>query len=285
MITEVKKQKIAEKLANYVSKYESQARAANSLRDVSAATINHMLNGKWQLIKEEMWRNVASQIGYKDEEWVTVETRDFRLLTTFLRDAQDNSLVIAITGEAGTGKSVALRKYAEENKNAYLIKCNEYWNRKTFLQEVLTTLGRDYSGYTVAEMMAEVVKYLKATENPELIFDEFDKVSDQILYFFITLYNMLEDHCGIVLCATDHLAKRIKRGLKINKKGYKEIYSRIGRKFIELKGLSSADITQICIANGIDSKELIKGVIEDCEGDLRRVKRKIHALKQQLNAA
>ncbi|MEG2791945.1 MAG: ATP-binding protein, partial [Odoribacter sp.] len=97
---------------------------------------------------------------------------------------------------------------------------------------------------------------------------------------FITLYNQLEEHCGIVMCATDHLQKRIKRGLKLNKKGYKEIFSRIGRKFVELDGVCTSDVVSICIDNGITDKTTIKEIIEDCEWDLRRVKRKIHALKQ-----
>jgi hypothetical protein len=118
-------------------------------------------------------------------------------------------------------------------------------------------------------------------ESPLLILDEADKLSDQVLYFFITLYNQLEDHCGIVLIATDHLQKRINRGLKLNRKGYKEIYSRIGRKFVELHGVGSTDVAQICMANGINDTKQIKEIYNDCEGDLRRVKRKIHAFKIQ----
>lgn len=140
-------------------------------------------------------------------------------------------------------------------------------------------MGGNSSGYTVGEMMDEIIKRLKTMENPLIIMDEADKLSDQVLYFFITLYNSLEDSCGIILCATDHLEKRIKKGLRLNKKGYQEIYSRIGRKFIELRGLGSRDIAMVCQANGITDKQQIKDVIEDSEYDLRRVKRKIHALK------
>lgn len=280
MINESQKQKIGLKLTEYVSRFDgSQNKASKSLKNVSNATINNMLNGKWESITDEMWRNVATQIGYNEEEWSAVQTRDYLTMCHILADSQSNSLVFAITGEAGTGKSFTLKQYAESHRNAYLIRCCEFWNRKTFLSELLTTMGRDSSGWTVTEMMTEAVRVLKTKETPILIFDEFDKVSDQVLYFFITLYNQLEDRCGIVLCATDHLAKRIRRGLKINKKGYKEIYSRIGRKFIELKGPGSTDITQICMANGVTDRQSIKMVIEDAEGDLRRVKRKIHALK------
>lgn len=280
MITDSKKQKIAEKLQLYCDRFGSQNKAANSLRNVSGATISQMLNHNWELITDDMWRNVAAQIGYTEEQWVIVETRDSKLLTTVLNDAKENSLVFGIVGDSGYGKTQTLKHYKESNKNAYVLHCAEYWNRKTFLQELLTDMGRDYSGYTVAEMMQEVVRLLKMIESPIVILDEADKLSDQVLYFFITMYNQLEDHCALIIIATDHLSKRIKRGLKLNKKGYKEIYSRIGRKFIELKGPSTSDIKAICMANGITANEQIKDIIEDCENDLRRVKRKIHAFKK-----
>lgn len=284
MISENQKQAIAAKLASYVERFESQNKAAKTLRNVSSATISQILNRKWELIADEMWRGVGSQIGYSEMQWVAVETGDFKLLNSILDSARTNSTVFAVIGDAGTGKTFALRNYVENNKRSYLLQCNEFWNRKTFMQELLTAMGRDYSGYTVNEMMNEVVKALKTQQSPSIIMDEADKLNDQVLYFFITLYNQLEDHCAIVLCATDHLAKRIKRGLKLGKRGYKEIYSRIGRKFIELDGLSTSDITAVCVANGVTDKVRIREVIEDSEYDLRRVKRKIQGIKQLLNA-
>ena len=280
MITELSKQQVTEKLKEYCDRYESQNKAAKSLNGVSSATISQALNSNWELISDEMWRNIGSQIGYSENEWVAVEIRDFKRLNGLLADSQNFGNVFAVTGEAGSGKSFALRQFANENKRVYLLQCYEYWNRKMFLQELLSSLGRDYSGYTVGEMMTEAVRVLKTQHCPLIIMDEADKLSDQVLYFFITLYNQLEDRAGIVLCATDHLAKRIRRGLKLNKKGYKEIYSRIGRKFIELSGPGSSDIASICLANGITEKSKIKDIIEKSEFDLRRVKRLIHAQKQ-----
>ncbi len=278
MITETNKEQIRERLTDYSARFGSQNKAANSLRGVSSATVSQIINSNWELVSEEMWRNIGTQIGWSEHEWVAVETRDYKVLTSILTDAQKHSNVFAITGESGSGKSFVMRRFMESNKRVYLLQCAEYWNRKVFLSELLNAIGRDASGLSVPEMMAEAVRGLKVQDRPLLILDEADKLSDQVLYFFITLYNQLEDRCGIVLCATDHLSKRIYRGLKRNTKGYKEIYSRIARKFIELNGVGSGDITQICIANGISDRSVIKQILEDSECDLRRVRRKIHAI-------
>lgn len=275
------KQQIVLKLQEYCESKGSQNKAANSLNGVSSATISLMINNKWELINDDMWRNVASQIGFNSKEWNYVRTGDFVLITDLLNDAKTNSNVFAIIGEAGSGKSKALELYTKDNRSTYLLKCSEFWNRKEFLLQLSATMGVDYGGFTVAEMMNDIIKKLKSQNEPCIIIDEADKLTDQVLYFFISLYNQLEDSCGIVMCATDHLSKRITKGLKLNKKGYKEIYSRIGRKFITLRGVSPTDITSICIANGVDDKKMIADIIGDAEYDLRRVKRKIHALKNK----
>lgn len=276
-MTNLEKKQIQDKLQAYISAKGSQNKAANTMPGVSSATISQVLNNNWEKINNQMWRKIGAYVGWAAKTWEAVQTRDYKKLNFLLEQSQDNSVVYAITGEAGTGKSFTLKSYASSHNHTYLLSCNEYWNRKYFLSELLTSMGRDYSGLTVAEMMMEAVSLLKKQECPLIIFDEADKLSDQVLYFFITLYNQLEDHCGLVLIATDHLKKRIKRGLKLNKKGYKEIYSRVNRKFIELSGPGVTDITQICLANGIENKQLIKEVFDDSEGDLRRVKQKITA--------
>ena len=277
------KEQIAEKLAKYVEKMGSQNKAAHSLKNVSSAVLSQIKNRNWDLISEDMWRNIAAQIKFHSSDKEIIETINFREISALLKDAQQHSNVFAVVGPAGCGKTESLKTYAKNNTNAFLLSCNEYCNRKTFLMELLQVMGRDYGGLTVAEMMHEAVKRLLAMEEPVIFMDEVDKLPDQVLLFFITLYNKLEGRVGIVLIATDHLAKRIKRGVKINKKGYNEIYSRIGRKFIELNGVTYSDVVGICTTNGIDEKHLIKAIWDDSENDLRRVYRKIHAIKSKAN--
>jgi len=280
MVTQNEKLDIQARLQEYCLQKGSQNKAANSLTGVSAATISKLLNGEWELINEVMWRNIAAQIGVKQKTWIVVETRDFKLLNTVFSDAQENSLVMAVCGESGNGKSKIAEMYEQSNQNVFLLSCSDHWNRKLFLQELLRVMGRNSDGDTVGDMMSTIVYELKKIENPLIIIDEADKLSDQVLYFFITLYNQLEDHCGIVLMATDFLEKKIKRGLRLNRKGYKEIYSRIGRKFIKLKGVNVNDITEVCIANGVENKAVINDIINDSDNDLRRVKRKVYAYKK-----
>ena len=67
------------------------------------------------------------------------------------------------------------------------LSCSEYWNRKEFLGELLQSLGTEPGGSTVADMMREAIRQLKRREGVLIVLDEADKLSDQVLHFFITI--------------------------------------------------------------------------------------------------
>lgn len=276
----MKKEEIVAQLRSYVERKGSQKKAANSLDGVSSATINKMLNGTdWETISEEMWRSVAQQTRTKSEGWQLADTSVHREMTMLLSRAQEDALVAGVIGAAGSGKTETCREYADEHRNVYHITCGEHWNRRTFVSKVLKSMGANVAGYTINDMMEEVVDALSRADNPLLILDEADKLSDQVLYFFITLYNQLEGRCGIVLCGTQYLKARIARGVRLGKKGFEEILSRLGRRFFELAEIGEEDIALVCVANGIESDVKIRKITKESESDLRRVKRSVWAAK------
>lgn len=276
----MKKEEIVAQLRSYVERKGSQKKAANSLDGVSSATINKMLNGTdWETISEEMWRSVAQQTRTKSEGWQLADTSVHREMTMLLSRAQEDALVAGVIGAAGSGKTETCREYADEHRNVYHITCGEHWNRRTFVSKVLKSMGANVAGYTINDMMEEVVDALSRADNPLLILDEADKLSDQVLYFFITLYNQLEGRCGIVLCGTQYLKARIARGVRLGKKGFEEILSRLGRRFFELAEIGEEDIALVCVANGIESDAKIRKITKESESDLRRVKRSVWAVK------
>ena len=148
-----------------------------------------------------------------------------------------------------------------------------------------TMMQEGTTGFLAAAPSNTLPMYLKMQEAPLLILDEADKLSDKVLYFFISLYNALEGECGLLMVATSHLELRIRKGVKANRKGYNEIWSRVGRKCVTLKGVSAADITAVCEANGVTDPMDIEIVINDSESDLRRVRRKVHAILKGKEAA
>lgn len=269
------KELIASRLREYCAAQGGQNKAANTLKGVSAATISKILNGDWDTIADGMWHNVSKQISSSAEGWSLVGTSVYEELTELLECAQQDSQVMAIVGSAGCGKSATIRQYASSHEEVTAIVCSEYQNRTSWLSAVMEAMGLDPRGLSVAEKIGQIVRRLKRADKPLLILDEADKMSDQVLYFFVTLYNELEGHCGVVLCATQYLDKRLVRGLRSGRKGYEEVYSRIGRQCIQLSVLSPEDISLVCVANGITGDRKVRKIADEAECDLRRVRRAV----------
>lgn len=274
------KKEIQMLLKQFIEQYPSQAKAVQKLQGVSEATVIHIRAGEWESISDDMWRKVGKQVGWsKKGKWQLVRTKATEKLIQVFDDAREYSNVFAVCADPGSGKSFTSEWYELKKENVYVISCSEYFNRKTFLQQILAKMGKPNTGLSVPEMMDLIVELSMRKESPLFIFDEFDKVSDSILYFFITLYNRLESYAGMVIMATDFLAKRINKGVKNKKKGYAEIYSRIGRRYLSLPVPTQAEVFEIGKANGITDPQDLHSIYNECDGDLRRVKRSIHKRK------
>lgn len=274
-ITEAIKKEVQETLRLYVSNNSSQRAAAESLNDVSEATVIQIMNGNWDKIADKMWRNVAKQLGVGQRQMKLVETLDFQTMFLVFDTAKEEGATLAVVGNAGSGKTSVSKMYRQLHRqsNAFYIECREYWNKKTFLSKVLQEMGRSDAGMNAVEMMETIVREMRKLHQPLLIMDEIDKLPDPVLKFFITFYNELNGMCGFVWLSTNNIEKRMRKGLATNRNGYQELYSRIGSKFIHLTGANSKEIAQICRANGVTDPEDVNTIINECNGDLRRVER------------
>lgn len=284
-MTSNEKDIIRESLRAYVAKYPSQNRAVGSLKGISVGTVSHILRGKYENISDEMFRNVASQVGSrgKDSGWQVVETSAYQEISYALDDAQRWRNVTWVVGEAGCGKTTTATLYAEEHREVFYILCSEDMKRGDFVREIARTVGIRTEGHNIREVWGLILDDVIQMEAPLLIFDEADKLTEPVFHYFISMYNKLEDKSGIVFLSTDYIKKRISLGLRYQKPGYKEFFSRMGRKYFELEETTAGDVYSICVANGIQDKKKIEEVIRDAEGcdfDLRRVKKAIHRAKR-----
>ena len=283
-ITMKEKDAISESLLAYVPKYPSQTKAAGSLKGVSVGTVSNILNGRYENISDEMFRNVASQVGgVSATGWQIVETGAYQEITAVLSDAQRWRNVTWVTGEAGCGKSTTARVYLQEHKEVFYILCSEDMKKGDFVREIARTVGIRTEGYNIREVWGLILDDIIQMDAPLLVFDEADKLTEPVFHYFISLYNKLEEKCGVVFLSTDYIAKRISNGLRYQKPGYKEFYSRIGRKFYELEPTDVNDVFAICSANGVTDRKDIDKVIKEastCDFDLRRVRKSIHKVKR-----
>lgn len=277
MTQKIDKKGIVEALKAYTEQKGGQNKAANSIKGVSPATLSQMISGNWEHISDEMWRKVAKAIGYGAKVWNTAETATYQQVHALLQAAQEEARVMSLTAPAGSGKTYAAKEYEASHKNVYRLMCDEFWSKNDFVEELLRVMGEKADGLTKRERLRLACDVLSRKEQPLLIFDEFDKLGDNVWSFFITLYNRLEEQCGMVLLSTDYIEKRMRMGLKYQRKGYPEIFSRLGSRFVGLDRADYEDVKAVCEANGVTDEVVIEDIARSVEGDLRRVRQLVFA--------
>lgn len=240
---------------------------------ISAAALSQIINGEWNYIGLSTWRLIESKLRL-DSKWCTAETMNFKGLRELLIASKEHGLSLGVSHAAGAGKSHTYRAFAREYDNVYLVECANYWTKREYVRRLLEEIGSKKKG-TIGEMVSEFIKELNKQARPLVIIDQIDKLRDPSLDLFMDMYNETHHRCGFILSGVEAFKKRVLNGVNRERIGYQELYSRIGRKFIKLNPLSKDDVWLICVANGLDDEDKAIEIYNECEGDIRRVRRSV----------
>lgn len=262
----------------------SQAKFAVKL-GISGATLSQIVNNNLELISDQMWAKISKAVGFTFTDWRPANTRNMQLIHNTLKVCQEEGAVFGLSADAGQGKSYACEQYASAHENVIYVRCRESWNRKQFHTAMVQALGVDPSGYTTMELVGVMTDALMKRPGALVIWDEADKLGNK-LTLFIELYNELRYTVGFFICGTPSLRKFIERGARIDKRGFKEVYSRLGSMFLKLSEPNPNDIRMICESNGLTDEDAIQAVWFEFlrVKDLRRVELLINKYKKQLAA-
>lgn len=273
------KKAIAQLVENAVPQAGSQAKLAARFK-VSDATISNIIKGKWAFISDSMWMRIAGNVGFRGKDWKVAATRNFNAMLGWCKTAQERGISLCVSSDAGVGKTFALTQYAAQNSEVFYIQCDEYWGKKQFLCSLCRSIGIDPSGMTMADVADTIISALRKANKPLVILDEADKLKDAQLMFFIALYNKLDGICGFMLVGAPYLAKAWEEKAKRDRRGFREIYSRVGRKFMQLQRISRKDVEMVCQANGVTDEATLNTIWNgvEMEADLRRVRREVEKL-------
>ena len=278
MRNEQKKQ-VRDALLRYVSNFDTQALAAESLQGISTSTISQVKNNNWELLSERLWHNIARQVGFYCGEWQPADTSCYLLLRILFSDAQHYAMTYGIAIGEGLGKTFTAGHYTRENDETYYVAGKEEYNRKSFMTLLMNAAGLEAKG-TVPELMQQFADYVSGKEEPLIIIDDAHKLKDRVLHLVILLANTLAGKAGIVIMGGDHLRMRIVEGVRLKKVGYDDIYKSIGRRFITLGSLGPKDVDLICRANGLYDDDIIQQINESSSKTLTAGQAGLHKAMQ-----
>jgi DNA transposition AAA+ family ATPase len=244
----------------------SQSKAAQAM-GYSAAVVsaykNRAYNGNVKVLEERIdaWlKREARRLSRMDVP--TAETATMEQVRRAITIAQDEADIAVIIGEAGTGKTTALRQYAKESYSALLIDVDPSFSKVVLMNEIAHALGVEDKGGMNA-VIDRVIEALK-DRDAVLIIDEADYLSDGSLELVRRIIND-KAHTGVVLVGLPTLEYKI-RNLRND---HEQLISRVGV-MVKLGKLKKTDAEKILAGVWTDlSKETVDAFTKGANGSTR----------------
>lgn len=269
MITENPISEPAQNLANLMKRKKLTQAAVGRALGKSQAVVNQYLQGRYagdvaaidllvdNLLQRETEKQQAAKV-----EIPYVETTTTKKVREILRLAHMEGEINVVYGEAGLGKTLALRAYANEYPDAILLEVDPGYTARVVLQVLAERLGLN-SRDSIHDLSDSIIAKLKDSGRIILV-DEAELLPYRALEVLRRIHDKAE--IGIVLAGMPRLLINLK-----GKKGeFVQLYSRIGFAFNLGNALPKADVAAIA-TQLLGNNELGDALYEACSGNTRRL--------------
>lgn len=246
-----------------------------------------------QVLSDGEWIRIAQKLGVEIDartQWKTAPTAVFVLISTQLDVCREQSTTGIFCDEAGIGKTHAGKEYARKHLNSIYIDCSQCKTKHQLIRTIAKEFGLDSRG-RIIDVRDNVIDGIRSMHKPLIILDEAGDLVYDAWLELKALYNATEFYCGWYMMGAVGLEAKIERARNNRKVGYDEIYDRMGdayqslRKEIEaedstMQMLKRAQCQQVLTANipGL-KKEEEKAILNECNNNLRRLRKEIMKLK------
>ncbi|MCA0447680.1 MAG: AAA family ATPase [Bacteroidetes bacterium] len=219
---------VVQQLLDYMEKHKvTQAAVARGI-GISPAAVNQILQGKYEAGTANIEHKIKSYLQRElDRKDISLIKGDFiptyfsgRILDT-CRFSHLEAEVSIVIGDAGLGKTTAVKQYALRNTDVILVEADPGYNARAILEDILSKLNGE-TGHDLHRMMTDVVSKLKGSGRM-IIVDEAENLPHKALETIRRIYDKAE--IGVVLSGMPTLLSNL-RGRRGE---YAQLYSRVGR--------------------------------------------------------
>lgn len=228
-----------EALENYLNTGGTLSSLARSI-GVSVSAVSQIKAGSYKGDANAILAKIDKYLSKEQTSAQKAKTKDYEMIHFCIKEAHLGKEIALVYGNPGTGKTYAIKAWANANPNAILIESSVGSTAKTTLNAIAKELKTQ--GNTINELIANIVSAAKMSDRV-LIVDEAEHLPTRAL----EALRRINDFCGmpIVLCGT-HIALRNMLG---KNRELSQLYSRVSSKW-ETRGLSK-DETDLIFGKGI----------------------------------
>lgn len=202
-----------------------------------------------------------------------VRTQSGKRAGDILSLAHVDGQAVVIIGQAGLGKTSALRDYAGRNPDVILIEADPTYTAKVLLKTIAEKVGSESKG-TLNDMLNGIVE--KLTHSGRLIaVDEAESLPYRALECLRRIHDRAE--VGLALVGMPRLLV----SLRGRNGELKQLYSRIGFKLDLGDELDGAELGQIAAANLPNAaEEVVEELVDSAKGNTRRLVKMLHGVNR-----
>jgi DNA transposition AAA+ family ATPase len=239
------------------------ARAIGYSSGVISAYKSRNYNGNVAALEEriEAWLKREARRLTNMEVRIT-ETSTVEQIRRAITTAQDDADIAVIVGDAGTGKTTALRRYQAESHSAFLIEVDASFTKNVLITEIARTIGVDQKG-GMTVVIGRVIETLRELD-AVLIIDEADYLSDSSLELIRRVIND-KAQTGVVLVGLPRLEYKL-RNLRND---HEQLASRVGV-LLKVERMKKTDAVKILnsVWNGL-AKDTVDSFVSLANGSIR----------------
>jgi DNA transposition AAA+ family ATPase len=167
----------------------------------------------------------------------TVETSVIAQMRKAIALAHDEADIAVIVGDAGTGKTTAIRRYEAESHSAFIVEVDPSFTKNVLVAEIARAIGVESKGNSTV-VISRIVEALRERDSV-LIIDEADYLSDACLELLRRVINDKAE-TGVVLVGLPRLEYKL-RNLRND---HEQLASRVGV-FLKLEKMKKGDAVKI----------------------------------------
>ncbi|MBP3847410.1 AAA family ATPase [bacterium] len=233
---------------------------------IAKSTLSMWINGNYKgdnsKIADKINNFVQLEIERKGKRELPIcDISILKYIFEIARTSHTQGTIGVCVGEAGLGKTIAVREYAKQNLNAILIESDSTYKEKALLKEIHKRLSLSGKGSRY-DLMCEVVNKLN-NSGRLLIIDE----AENLPYGALEIVRRIHDKAGIgiFLVGRNILVENL-RGAN---KQYDQLYSRVNNyKFLDRLNIN--DIKKILLSVN-QNPDLAEDFLTHSKGNTRRL--------------
>ncbi|PID65854.1 MAG: hypothetical protein CR975_05630 [Gammaproteobacteria bacterium] len=200
-----------------------------------------------------------------------VETQTARRIMRLVSMAHEDCEIQLVIGEAGLGKTVTLKEYANDHADVIFIEVEPTFNAKVLLATLCDKLGLGPS--RTNHEMFEAVRAKLNNSGRLLIIDEAELLQHKPLEILRRLHDLAG--IGVVLAGMP----RLRANLRGKRGEFKQLYSRVAFA-LDLGQRLSDDDLGLMAASALGTDDHNACLIDACDGNARRLAKLVRGIKR-----